>query len=115
VDKDFVLLAGCAPFNVLGNPMVHPWPGEAFFCLSNHLVLPQMPCCRVVVYQGHEVLLLGFGDFVNGNGLYEFLGQEHNYVLVVLLPLISVQRPGEDVWPCVGLAGYVVNDEVIFL
>jgi hypothetical protein len=50
VDKDFILLAGCAPFYILSNPMVHSWPREAVFGLPDCLVSPRVSCCGMVMY-----------------------------------------------------------------
>jgi hypothetical protein len=115
MDKDFILLASYTPFHILSDPMVHSWPREAVFGLPDRLVSPWVPCCGVVMYQGHEVSLLGLRDSIDGDRSYEFLRWEYGYILVVLLPLVDVQRSREDVQPCVGLAGYVMDNEVILL
>jgi hypothetical protein len=115
VDKDFILLAGCTPFHVLSDPMVHPWPGEVILSLPDCFVLPRVFCCGVVVDQGHEVLLLGLGHSVDGDKSYEFLRQEYNYVSVILFSLVDGWGSREDVWPHVGFPRYVVDDEVILL
>jgi hypothetical protein len=115
VDEDFILLAGCTPFHILSNPMVHSWPREVVFGLLDCLVSPRVSCCGVVMYQGHEVSLLSLRDSINGDGSYELLRQEYSYVLVVLFPLVNVQRSREDIQSCVGFAGYVMDDEVVLL
>jgi hypothetical protein len=115
VGKDFVLLADRTPFNILGDPVIHSQPREVTLGLSDHFISPQVSCHRVVMYQGHEVALLGFGDSTNGDRLYELLRWEYDYVLVVLLSLVNVRGSGEDVQPHVGFTRYMVNDEVIFL
>jgi hypothetical protein len=67
------------------------------------------------MYQGHEVSLLSLRDSIDGDRSYELLRQEYSYILVVLFPLVDVQRSREDIWPCVGLAGYVMDNKVILL
>jgi hypothetical protein len=115
VDKDLILLTGCTSLHVLGDLIVHPWPGKALLSLLNHFVSPRVACSRMVMNQGHEVSLLGLRYFVNGDGPCEFLRWEYNYVPVVFFPLVGSQGPRKDVWSHVGFPRYVVNDEVIFL
>jgi hypothetical protein len=65
MSEDFVLLASCASLDILGDPVVHPWPGEMVPGLLDHLVLAQMPCSGMVIYQCHEVTLSGLRDPAN--------------------------------------------------
>jgi hypothetical protein len=70
--KVFVLLAGYTPLNVLGDPVIHSWPGEIIFGLSDCLISAWVPHCGVVMDQGYQVTFLHFGGLPNGYGLYEF-------------------------------------------
>jgi hypothetical protein len=115
MDKDLILLTGCTSLHILGDSMVYPWPGEVLLSLPNHFVPPGVACGGMVMNQGHEVLLLGLGYFVDSNGPREFLRWEYNYILVVLFPLVGSCGPKKDVWPCVGFPRYVMNDEIVFL
>jgi hypothetical protein len=58
---------------------------------------------------------LSFGDSFNGGRSYKLLRWEYGYVLVVLFPLINVRGSGEDIQPCIGFAGYVMDNKVVFL
>jgi hypothetical protein len=113
--EDLVLLAGRAALNVLGDPMVYPWPREVVFGLSDCLISAWVPHCRVVMDQGHQVTFLCLEGLPNCYGSYEFLWWQHSYILVVFFPLVSVEGFEEDVGSCVGLSRYVMNSEVIFL
>jgi hypothetical protein len=115
VDKDFILLTSRTSLHVLGNPMVHSWPGKMSLSLSDRFVLPGMACGGVVVDQGHEISLLGLGYSANNDRSCELFGWEYNHVLIVFLALIGSRGSRKDVWPCVGFPRYVVNDEIVFL
>jgi hypothetical protein len=115
IDKDLVLLTGYTSFHVLSNPVVHPRPGEVLFSLPNCFVSPWVTCSRMVMDQGHEVLLLGFRYSINADGLHKFLRWEDDHVSVVLLPLVSGRGSREDIRPGIGFPRYVVDNEVVLL
>jgi hypothetical protein len=115
VDEDLILLAGHASLHVLGDPVVHPRPGEASFGLLNRFISPGMACGGVVMDQGHEISLLGLGYSTDDNRSRELLRWEYDHISIVLFALVSSWGSRQDVWSHVGFPRYVVDDEVILL
>ena len=74
VSYDFVLLADCTSFDVVGDPLVHPWPSWSLSCSSYRFVSSWVSRSGVVMSEnhGHFLSLLGKWCSFQVRPIYEF-------------------------------------------
>ena len=87
VGYDFVLLTGCAAFNVVCNPLSHPHPWQDFRSFPNCFISSGMPCGRVVMDEGHEVSFRGVWD-LHCDSINKEFRLEEGLILVIVVSLI---------------------------
>jgi hypothetical protein len=95
VRLDLILLADCASFDIVGDPLFHAYPVMGLLNFSDRLVSPWVSGCWVVMIQDHEV---AFHVLVVVDAgmccVYEsFWGNECN-VFVIIFPLVGIQWSG---------------------
>src|SRR6266850_3142778 len=54
MSNDFVLLTGCAAFDVISDPIIHRWPLIDLFCFPDHFISARMSGCHVIVSVCHD-------------------------------------------------------------
>src|SRR6266403_5422587 len=59
VSHDFVLLAGCAAFYVVCDPLPHPCPWQDFRSFLDRFISSGMSCGGVVMDESHKVSFRG--------------------------------------------------------
>ncbi len=89
VGQNLVLLADCAAFYVVCDPLSHPDPGQDFCGFSNRFVSSRMSCGGVIVDEGHKISFRGVRDLCCSSVDKEFWFEE-GLVFVVVVSLIRV-------------------------
>src|SRR6266403_3933433 len=89
VGQNLVLLADCAAFYVVRNPLLHSGPGQDFCGFSNRFVSSRMSCGGVIVDKGHKISFQGVRDLCCGSVDKEFWFEE-GLVFVVVVSLIRI-------------------------
>ena len=121
VCKVFVLLAGCASFDIVGYPLIHVRPPIPFLGLADGFISSWVASCGVVVHQGHDATFY-FGDgwymdfaFWCDSGHNESFGVKQPYSLIVSFTFVRSRKPRECVRWDVGFAWDIEDFVVVFL
>src|SRR6266404_1914167 len=88
MSQNFILLADCTSFYVVGYPLTHPHPWQDFGCFLNCLVSSRVSCRRVVMDEGHKVLFGRFWELHCMGGIDEEFWFEKGLIPVVVVPLV---------------------------
>ena len=84
-----VLLAGCAAFYIVCDPLSHPGPGQDLCGFSNCFVSSRVSCGGVIMDEGHEISFRGVWDLCCSSVDKEFWFEE-GLVFVVVVSLIRI-------------------------
>src|SRR6266403_6375818 len=89
VSHDFILLAGRAAFDVVCDPLPHPFPRENLRSLSDCFVSSGVSRSRVIVNEVHQSSFRGVWYLCSGS-VYEEFWFKQGLVLVVVVSLVRV-------------------------
>src|SRR6266478_9678057 len=87
VSHNFVLLAGCAAFYVVCDPLPHPCPWQDFRSFSNRFISSGVSCGRMIMDESHKVSFRGVWYF-RGSSVYEEFQFKEGLILVVVISLV---------------------------